>query len=126
MRRITLCLLLATSLGLHWGLLQSVAWTGMLIDHLGVRSLDEAVSMTFDGAHPCELCLAIDEARATATDDERSPLPDQRLEAAKAVMGQPSPVLVGPTVAELVPAWPPARRTRPWDDGPEPPPPRRG
>jgi hypothetical protein len=42
-------------LGLHWTVLQSIAWTTMLADHLRADSLAEAVQKTFDGEHPC--CL---------------------------------------------------------------------
>ncbi len=51
--------MLAGSIGLHWGLLQSVAWTSMLVDHLRTDTLAEAVQHTFDGKHPCCLCKAI-------------------------------------------------------------------
>jgi hypothetical protein len=46
-------------LGAHWALLQTVAWTTMLADHLCTQSVTEAVSQTFDGNHPCSLCKAI-------------------------------------------------------------------
>jgi len=52
-------LVLVLSLGLHWALLQSVAWTTMLAANLSCESLSTAVSQTFDGEHPCPLCRAI-------------------------------------------------------------------
>jgi len=55
--------LLVLSLGLHWGLLQTVAWTGMLINNSCIGSFKEAVSKTFDGEHPCCLCKAIKQGR---------------------------------------------------------------
>jgi len=45
--------------GTHWMVLQTVAWSGMLADNLRGGSLSEAVSRTFDGQHPCELCRQI-------------------------------------------------------------------
>jgi len=54
-----LILALAATLGAHWALLQTVAWTTMLADNLGRHSLTEAVARTFDGRHPCCLCKAV-------------------------------------------------------------------
>jgi hypothetical protein len=54
---------LASSIGLHWALLQSVAWTTMLAANLSCSSLPEAVQQTFDGKHPCSLCKAIAKGR---------------------------------------------------------------
>lgn len=51
-------------LGLQWALLQSLAWTGMILSYSRNTSLTEAVSRTFDGHHPCPLCKAIQQARA--------------------------------------------------------------
>jgi hypothetical protein len=62
--RIIAALTLAFSLGLHWTALQLVAWTGMIVSYSREGSVAEAVSKTFDGAHPCKLCLAIKEGRA--------------------------------------------------------------
>lgn len=50
-------LVLAT--GAHWAALQTVAWTAMLANNLCTQSVSEAVSNTFDGAHPCPMCKAI-------------------------------------------------------------------
>jgi len=50
--------LLAAS-GAHWGVLQSVAWTQMFTDNLQSGSWSEALVKTFDGKHPCPLCLKI-------------------------------------------------------------------
>jgi hypothetical protein len=50
--------LIATT-GLHWAVLQSVAWTTMLADNLHSSSFRDAMTKTFDGKHPCCLCKAI-------------------------------------------------------------------
>ena len=55
---------LVFSLGLHWALLQTVAWAGMVISYSRDASLKQAVSMTFDGEHPCPLCKAIKKGQA--------------------------------------------------------------
>ena len=46
-------------LGAHWALLQTVAWTTMLADNLHAHSLSESMIRTFDGKHPCPICMAI-------------------------------------------------------------------
>ncbi|HTR43597.1 MAG TPA: hypothetical protein VMH87_18445 [Pseudomonadales bacterium] len=51
------------TLGAHWALLQTVAWTTMLASNLQSTSFHEAMSMTFDGNHPCPLCKAIAAAK---------------------------------------------------------------
>lgn len=50
---------LVAMLGAHWVLLQTVAWTTMLADNLHSDSFCAAVTKTFDGNHPCDLCKAI-------------------------------------------------------------------
>ena len=54
-------LLMAT--GSHWALLQSVAWTNMLVENLHSYSFQAAVIRTFDGKHPCRLCCQIAEGK---------------------------------------------------------------
>jgi hypothetical protein len=54
---------LAGSLGLHWGLLQSVAWLGMVVSYSQDQSLGAAMVKTFDGNHPCALCKEIAKGR---------------------------------------------------------------
>jgi hypothetical protein len=49
---------------MHWTLLQTVAWTGMVISYSQRAPLREAISKTFDGKHPCVLCKAIQNGRA--------------------------------------------------------------
>jgi hypothetical protein len=64
-------LVLVLSLGLHRAVLQTVAWTGMLISYSRDASLKEAVAMTFDGEHPCPLCKAIKQGRAEEKKQEQ-------------------------------------------------------
>jgi hypothetical protein len=61
--RLVLAVTLAASLGLHWALLQSVAWTGMIITYSNEGTFGEALSKTFDGKHPCSICKQIDEGK---------------------------------------------------------------
>ena len=75
--RLLLVLALLVSIGGHWALLQSVAWTQMLVERSQKGSLMEAVKTTFDGAHPCELCKRI------ANNHDEEPAPAQSLVKAK-------------------------------------------
>ncbi len=54
---------LACSVGLHWELLQSVAWVNMVVNYSSAAPLKEALEKTFDGKHPCSLCNEIAKAR---------------------------------------------------------------
>jgi hypothetical protein len=56
---------LAATLGAHWALLQTVAWTTMLANNLQSASMSEAMAKTFDGQHPCSLCKAIAAGKKT-------------------------------------------------------------
>ena len=49
--------------GMHWMVLQSVAWTTMLAENLETQPLNQAIVCTFDGKHPCCLCKQIAKAR---------------------------------------------------------------
>lgn len=51
------------SLGMHWALLQGIAWTGMLISFAREGAVMEAVQKTFDGQHGCALCHKVKEGR---------------------------------------------------------------
>ena len=57
--RLLVALALAVSIGLHWTVLQVVAWTGMVISYSQDAPLAEAVVKTLDGNHPCTLCKQI-------------------------------------------------------------------
>jgi len=53
--------------GGHWAVLQSVAWTGMLIEYSQSSSLRAAVIKTFGGKAPCQMCRTIEEGRQKET-----------------------------------------------------------
>ena len=56
----TLCLIAALSMsGAHYGVGQMVAWADMLIERSGTGHFTLAVSSTFDGEHPCQRCLKV-------------------------------------------------------------------
>ncbi len=54
---------LSVAFGGHWVVLQSVAWTRMVLENARHEELRTAVSQTFDGEHPCALCKSIEKGR---------------------------------------------------------------
>jgi hypothetical protein len=61
--RIVTILALCCAIGLHWVALQSLAWTTMIIDYSKRAPLRQAITQTFDGAHPCSLCHAVNKGK---------------------------------------------------------------
>lgn len=71
MRRLTHIMVLAAfvfSCGGQWYVLQGVAWAKMLHDYSQMVPFTEAVSMTFSGKYPCEICKAIAEKKQSEND----------------------------------------------------------
>jgi len=68
-----LVLALACSIGLHWALFQSLAWTTMLANNLRHDSLAQAVTHTFDGQHSCTICKAIAAGKKSEKKSESAP-----------------------------------------------------
>jgi hypothetical protein len=56
---------LCCAIGLQWVALQSIAWTAMIVDYSKRGTLCEAITQTFDGAHPCSLCHIVDRGKTT-------------------------------------------------------------
>ena len=73
--RFVAVVLLSLSLGLHWAALQSVAWTSMLLSRAQNGNIAEALRTTFDGKHPCPICLVVREGRAAERQAPTSPTP---------------------------------------------------
>lgn len=59
------------SIGMHWALLQSAAWVGMLVTYSRDASIAEAVAKTFDGKHPCRLCKLVEKGQGTHPGDSK-------------------------------------------------------
>ncbi|MFC4991208.1 hypothetical protein [Rubritalea tangerina] len=72
-----LCLLAAiVIMEVPTALLQSYAWASMLNQRVPEQGLSEALASTFDGEHPCEHCLTVQEIQNTQQDaGEETPLP---------------------------------------------------
>jgi len=71
-----LVFMLCVTLGFHWGLLQSVAWVGMIVNYSYQGSLKDAVTKTFDGQHPCPLCKLVHAGKTS----EKKPEAQQNVE----------------------------------------------
>jgi hypothetical protein len=50
-------------IGGHWGILQTVAWAGMMIDYSKNAPITVAIKRTFSGEAPCRMCHAVEEGR---------------------------------------------------------------
>ncbi len=121
------CLLTALMLlGGHWTVLQSLAWMSMFARYAREGSLSIAFVKTFDGRHPCSLCLRIQEDREQEQrEKDNSPWirlderPDLFCAELRPVSG-PLPALRANPHVPVVPRWHPD-----FIDRPLKPPPRR-
>jgi hypothetical protein len=67
---------LCCAIGVQWLALQSFAWTSMLIEYSKRAPLCQAIAQTFDGAHPCSLCHAVNAGKnSEKKSDLQSPTP---------------------------------------------------
>ncbi|HEY1083371.1 MAG TPA: hypothetical protein VGE29_13975 [Prosthecobacter sp.] len=122
--RILLVAALMISVGLHWAVMQSVAWVGMAVTYsVKQGSVIQGLSDTFDGQHGCALCHAVEEGtKKPSPKKESTPakdLKDLKLHLAVCVM----PHIIFQTPSS--PHWITTSETgarRTW--APEPPPPR--
>ena len=64
---------LVLTLGFHWTILQSVAWVGMIVEYSGQYTMQEAVTKTFDGQHPCPICKLVRAGKSTEGKSEIKP-----------------------------------------------------
>jgi hypothetical protein len=64
---------LCCAIGLHWIALQSLAWTTMIIDYSKRAPLCQAITQTFDGAHPCSLCHAVNAGKNSEKKSDLQP-----------------------------------------------------
>jgi len=57
--RVLLAAALLYGSGAHWLLVQGAAWAGMVAARAGRNTVAEALITTFDGRHPCRVCLLV-------------------------------------------------------------------
>jgi hypothetical protein len=68
--------------GGHWGVMQVIAWSNMIVDYSAQDGLIEGAKKTFDGEHPCCMCKAIAEGKKQESQnrgDDKSPTTSQGL-----------------------------------------------
>jgi len=68
--------------GGHWGVMQVIAWSNMIVDYSAQDGLIEGAKKTFDGEHPCGMCKAIAEGRKQESrngGDDNAPTTSQGL-----------------------------------------------
>ncbi|MFT5906098.1 MAG: hypothetical protein ACI9E1_001703 [Cryomorphaceae bacterium] len=69
------CLLAAVGLlNVHIALYQGYAWVTMLNDRIPEQGIENAISTTFSGDHPCDKCIAVAEQRVN--EQQQEPLPE--------------------------------------------------
>ena len=77
--KVAVILAVILSVGLHWALLQSVAWTDMFVSFAQQTTLREALTKTFDGKNPCRICKLVREGQKSET-EKTSLLPLVKIE----------------------------------------------
>jgi hypothetical protein len=123
LRRTTRILIVAAlmfSIGLHWVVLQSAAWAGMLVAYTAQEgSLLTGMSQTFDNAHPCPLCSVIKQGKQSEKKDTKQADQKKKLDLTLGIFSRVVLTPPSPTLSPL-PDFPNgiARRTKP----PSPPP----
>jgi hypothetical protein len=70
--RFALLLVVALSMGLHYAVVQMVAWVNMTVEYSQTMPMSEALVMTFDGKHPCELCKLVEKELGNSESDGKS------------------------------------------------------
>ena len=100
-----LLLLLGFSLGMHWAGLQVVAWTSMLVERIPVVGLEVAFKTTFDGQHPCRLCLVV---RKGQSEDTSAPATFKTVRMDLVLSPEPLDFRAQRAAPSFIPApWPP-------------------
>lgn len=119
------CLLLAwlCATGALLDVAQALAWTRMFVGYARTMSTGQAFSRTFDSGQPCEICLAVQKARATG----RKQPPAATAAAAKQIVLVCQPAETAAPSSSFC-AWPDPGRTQvfSWCPPVAVPPPRSG
>lgn len=113
-------LLLVLTLGLHWGILQSAAWLSMIVRYSQQYPVHQAIVMTFDGQHPCSICVFVSQGR----DAEQQQSQDQQLTIQKLECIAFEPLVFSFASTAPVAVAPPAVIPSARSEAPPSPPPR--
>lgn len=76
--RLFLVAVLMISIGLHWNVLQVVAWVNMLQTYTAQQGVIQGTLMTFDAQHPCAMCKKI--AASKDNDQKETPSKTDKLD----------------------------------------------
>ena len=94
---------LVLTLGLHWTVLQSAAWVGMVVAYSKGATIGEALEKTFDGAHPCPLCKMV-EAGAKHDDGKSKQAQSAKIKKLDLMLASAEPLVVpAPDAPEYLP-----------------------
>lgn len=115
--------LLIIFMGLHWAILQSLAWITMVAAYSQETTLSTALSKTLDGQHPCRLCLWIKDARNDEKRADKKAVPPQTL--TDWILQVPAAVYVPPEASQHTYVGSGGEEGLPAATPPKPPP-RRG
>ncbi len=116
--RLLLAVTILNLTGGHWLLLQTVAWSKMVVDYSKKSSLSQAVAQTFDGEHPCTMCKKIDQGREKEKKQEL-----QQIQLKKDLLNEPRLIVLSPPRLFWF-STPPAPLLVIRGESPVPPPPR--
>jgi hypothetical protein len=83
---------LSLSLSLHWTVLQSVAWMSMFVQY-SQDGLPKALTKTFDGKHPCDLCKMVQKGKQTESAKQKAEIKFDPLLAIASISVPPPPPL---------------------------------
>lgn len=121
--RILLIAVLMFTIGLHWVVLQSVAWAGMIVTYsVQEGSLITGVSQTFDSEHPCALCGAVQKGTQSESKDRKQVDPKKKLDLTLLAVSR---VRLSPPVPRLM-TFDVVQHDSQFPFRPPSPPPRRG
>jgi hypothetical protein len=101
-QRIVVVCTIILGMGVHWSILQSVAWTGMVISYSQGTSFKEGLEKTFDGKHPCTLCKWVKAGQRSEQGRDRQELP---LNLDLFVHSLPAQLIFGRKVEESCPVF---------------------
>lgn len=76
------------ALGLHWPILQTIAWVTMTIDYSRTHTLADAIEKTFDGKNPCKVCRFVEDGRES---EEKDSAPSQKTKLDLMLCLEPAP-----------------------------------
>jgi len=119
-----LVMLMLTLVGGHGAALQTVAWIGMVSARLDSQGVEGAIRSTFDGKHPCRLCLVAKQLREDRAPGKPQAPYDKTLKKSDLQTSEPWSLSMVGTRGVVVVIQDPFPGVVPMLPSPEPPPPK--